>query len=137
MCKSLQYLFLKAIDDLYSDYSSDMQISEGDFEAEITRWRQKKSGIDPNVNQMTLVDTLDLANLEFYPGVYVAVITFMLTYLVSTCTEEFENPFTNTMTDGRLSSLAILHIHKHKDIDNDDIRTEFAHMKGRHLALCL
>lgn len=65
MCKSLQYLFLKAIDDLYSDYSSDMQISEGDFEAEITRWRQKKSGIDPNVNQMTLVDTLDLANLEF------------------------------------------------------------------------
>jgi len=88
VCKSLQYLFLKAIDDLYSDCSSDMQISEGDFEAEITRWRQKKSGIDPNVNQTTLVDTLDLANLEFYPGVYVAVITFMLTYPVSTCTAE-------------------------------------------------
>ena len=39
--------------------------------------------------------------------------------------------------DRRLSSLAILHIHKHKDVDVDDVVTEFARLKGRRLALCL
>ena len=42
------------------------------------------------------------------------------------------------MTDERLSSLAILHIHKNKDeIDIDGIIAEFARVKGTHLALCL
>ena len=41
------------------------------------------------------------------------------------------------MTDKRLISLAILHIHKHNDIIDiiDGIITEFAHLKGTHLAL--
>ena len=41
------------------------------------------------------------------------------------------------MTNERLSSLAILHIHKHNDIIDiiDGIITEFAHLKGTHLAL--
>ena len=43
-----------------------------------------------------------------------------------------------TMTDEGLSSLAILHIHKHKDvIDIDGIIIEVACLKGTHLALCL
>ena len=36
----------------------------------------------------------------------------------------------STITDGRLSSLAILHIHTHKDIDADDVITELARLKG-------
>ena len=42
------------------------------------------------------------------------------------------------MTNERLRSLAILHIHKHNDIIIDiidGIITEFAHLKGTHLAL--
>jgi len=81
--------------------------------------------MDGNVKPKTLVETLDHGNLQFYPGVYVAVIT-LLTYPVSTCTAEhsFSNmkrlktPLRSTITDRRLSSFAILHIHKHKDIDN-------------------
>ena len=41
------------------------------------------------------------------------------------------------MTDGRPSSLAILHIHEHKDVDTDVVITEFARFKGGRLALCL
>ena len=42
------------------------------------------------------------------------------------------------MTDKRFSSLAILHVHKHKNVINvDGIITEFARLKGTHLALCL
>ena len=42
------------------------------------------------------------------------------------------------MTDERLSCLVILHIHKHKDVIDiiNGIITEFARLKGTHLALC-
>ena len=40
-------------------------------------------------------------------------------------------PLRRTVTDERLSCLAILHIHKNKDeIDVDGIITEFARLKG-------
>ena len=52
-------------------------------------------------------------------GVYIAVIT-LLTYPVSTCTagynfssmKRLKTPLQSTISDGRVSSLAILHIHK-------------------------
>ena len=34
------------------------------------------------------------------------------------------------MSDERLSSLAILHIHKHKDVDIDSEITDFSHPKA-------
>ena len=85
---------------------------------------------------------------QFYPRVYVALHVTLLTYPMSTCTDErsfsgmnrLQTPLRSTMTDERLSSLAILHIHvhKHKDvIDIDGIITEFTCLKGTHLALCL
>ena len=47
-------------------------------------------------------------------------------------------PLRSTMTGGGLSSKAILHIpDKHKDVDIDDVITEFARLKGGSLALCL
>ena len=101
-------------------------------------------GIDSNVKLKTLVECLDHGNPQFYPGDYVAKIT-LSTYPVSTCTAErsfssmkrLKTPLRSTMTDGRLSSTAILHIHKSKDVDLNDIITEFTRLKGRRLALCL
>ena len=43
--------------------------------------------MDPNVTLQTLVETLDHANSQFYPDVYVALVT-LLTYPVSTRTAE-------------------------------------------------
>jgi len=48
-----------------------------------------------------------------------------------------KTPLRSTMADGRLSSLAILHISKHKDVDIDDVITEFARLKSVRLALFL
>lgn len=105
-----------------------------------TKW----SGMDGNVKPKTLVETLDHDNPQFYPEVYVPVIT-LLTYPVSTCSAErifssmkrWKTPLRSTVTDKTLRSLAILHIYKHKDFDIDDVITEFAGLKGRCLALCL
>ena len=41
------------------------------------------------------------------------------------------------MRDERLSPLAILQRHKHKNVDVDAVVTEFASLKDRRLALCL
>ena len=67
-----------------------------------------------------------------------------LTFLTCTAERSFsginrlQTPLQRTMTDERLNSLAILHIHKQKDvIDIDGIITESARLKGTHLALYL
>ena len=100
--------------------------------------------MDPNMTPQTLVETLDHTNSQFYPSVYIALVT-LLTYPVSTCTAErsfssvkrVKSRLRSTMTDERLSSIAILHIHKHKNVDIDRLVTEFARVKGGRLALCL
>ena len=65
------------MDDTYSYFGSDMDICKGEFKSEVKRWRQKWSGVDGNVKPKTLVETLDHGNPQFYPGVYVAVITLL------------------------------------------------------------
>ena len=62
----------------------------------------------------------------------------LLTYPVSSCAAEhsfsgmktLKTPLRSTMSDERLSSLAILHIHKHKDVDIDSEITDFSHPKA-------
>ena len=48
---------------------------------------QKWNGNDQHVRPKTLVETRDHANPQFYPVVYVVLVT-LLTYPVSTCTAE-------------------------------------------------
>ena len=87
----------------------------------------------------------DVANAAFYPGIYVAAKT-LLTYPVSACAAErsfwsmkrLKTPLRNTMTDDRLSSLPILHIHKEKEINvAENVLDQFAQHNERRLALCL
>ena len=88
--------------------------------------------MDPNVKPQTMLETFDQANYNSIPEYKVALITLLTYPAVSTCTAErsfsgmkrLQTPLRSTMTDERLSSLAILHIHKHKDvIDIDGIIT--------------
>ena len=87
----------------------------------------------------------DVANTAFYPGIYVAEKT-LLTYPVSACVSErsfssmkrLKTPLRNTMTDDRLSSLPILHIHNEKEINVvESVLDQFAQHKERRLAFCL
>ena len=99
------------------------------------------SEMDLNVKPESLVETFDQANYNSILEYIVALIT-LLTYPVSTCTAEccfsgmkrLQTPLRRTMTDERLSSLSILHIHKYKDVtDIDGIITAFACLKGNIL----
>ena len=104
----------------------------------------KLSEIGPNVKLKTLVEAFDKANVNSIPEYNVALIT-LLTYPVSTCTADrslsgmkrLQNPLRRTMTDERLNSLAILHIHKHKNVIDFDVVITVSRLKSRHLALYL
>ena len=90
------------------------------------------------------METLDFSIPEFYPRIAVAVKT-LLTYPVSTCAAErsFSNmkrlktPLRSAMSDERLSSLFVVHIHKHKEKNLNEVISVFAGRKDRPFALCL
>ena len=67
---------------------SDTDITGDEFKAEVTKMEaQKWNRNDQHVRPKTLVETLDHAIPQFYPVVYVVLVT-LLTYPVSTCTAE-------------------------------------------------
>ena len=130
---------------IHAHYGGDMAIDLEEFKLEVNRWRYRWSIREPtDPLPQTLVETLDVANAAFYPGIYVAVKT-LLTYPVSACAAErsfssmkrLKTPLRNTMTDHRLSSLAILPTHKEREISGESYLDQFAQHKERRLALCL
>ena len=131
------------MEDIYSHYGEDMHMSLDEFKREVTRWRHRWL-LSEEGSPQSLVETLDYANAELYPGIYLAIKT-LLTYPVTTCVAEpsfsgmkrLKTPLRSTMSDERLSSLAVLHVHKHKKVDVDQVISEFAGKKDRRLSLCL
>ena len=131
------------MEDIYSHYGEDMHMSLDEFKREVTRWRHRWL-LSEEGSPQSLVETLDYANAELYPGIFLAIKT-LLTYPVTTCVAErsfsgmkrLKTPLRSTMSDERLSSLAVLHVHKHKKVDVDQVISEFAGKKDRRLSLCL
>ena len=122
---------------IYEHYGGDKAIDLEEFKLEVDRWRHRWSIIEStDPLAQTLVETLDVANPAFYPAIYVAVKT-LLTHPVSACAAErsfslmkrLKTPLRNTMTDDHLSSLAILHIHKEKEINVESVLDQFAQHK--------
>ena len=91
-------------------------MSLDEFEREVTWWRQRGLLIEDGILR-TLEETLDFANPELYPGIYVAVKT-LLKYPVSTSVAErsfssmkrLKTPLRSTRSDPRLTSLSVIHI---------------------------
>ena len=76
-------------------------------------FKKKKLWIKEREKNTTLVDqTLDHTSPQFYPVICLALVT-LLTFPVSTCAAEHS---LSGMSEERLSPLAILYIHKHKNV---------------------
>lgn len=126
---------------IYEHYGGDMAIDLEEFKLEVDRWRHRWSIIEPtDPLPQTLVEALDVANPAFYPAIYVAVKTLLM-YPVLACAAErsfslmkrLKTLLRNTMTDDHLSSLAILHIHKEKEINVESVLDQFAQHKDASL----
>ena len=73
---NLQDLTGKSVEDIYDHYGEDMHMSHDQFKRKVTRWRHKWLSNEGGIPQ-TLVKTLDSANPEVYPGIYVAIKTLL------------------------------------------------------------
>ena len=87
----------------------------------------------------TLVEILDQTNAALCPVRHFTLTKSSCTYPLSACADarsfssmkRIKTSLRNTMTDERLSSLAILHIHNFDEDVNVDNVAKFAHQKGR------
>lgn len=124
---------------LHEAYRSDIQTQE-EFEAEVRRWKVRWSMVPFDEKPATLIDTID--NIPH--GLYIqieCIVKIFLTMPVSTATAErsfsamkrIKTYLRSTMTTDRLSSLAMLHIHREKDIDIPAVIDKFINAKQRRL----
>ena len=75
--------------------------------------------------------TLDHTSPQFYPGVYVALVTLLSslscanlrcrTRFLNSGMKRLKTPLRSTMSEESLSSLAALDIHKYKNVDIDKV----------------
>jgi hypothetical protein len=87
-----------------------------------------------------LKDTLNVANEELYPSIS-TVLSILYTMPASTATTErsfsvlrrLKTYLRTTMLQDRLTSLAVLHVHRDIDIDIDRVMRSFTLGKSRHI----
>ena len=124
---------------LYVTYSSDIHVAEDMFVREIQRWRTRWGMMDEKPS--ILAKTLSLTNKDLYPSIY-AILSILVTMPSSSATAErlfsamkrIQNYLRSTMGDDRLSSLALLHVHREIEIDVERVIELFASLKNRKLA---
>ena len=87
---------------------------------------------------------LQSANIQFYPNIY-TIMRIFLTLPVSTATSErsfsclrhLKTWLRSTMTESRLSGLALLHIHKDTNIDSSEVLKEWDRRGTRRIHLAI
>ncbi len=134
------------INSIFQAFQHDLT-GRGEFDREITRWiarctewEEEFQGPMPS----TLMETIIHTPKQLYRNCYTIVKT-LLTYPVTTASNErsfsamkrVKSYLRATMGQQRLSSFALLHIHKNKQINVDDVINRFAGATNRRLALVL
>ena len=113
-----------------------MHMSLDDFKREVTRWRHlwrmSKDG-----NLQTLVEMLDYTNVELIVPRNLcsqddASDLSCVSLRRRSGMKRLQMALRSKMSDERLPSLAVLHVHKRKEVIS-----EFAGKKGRRPSLCL
>ncbi len=109
---------------------------------EIQRWRAKWEGYEQHEKPGGLLQTLDVTDQHLYPNIFMALST-LVTMPVSTASVErsfsslrrIKTWLRSTMTEDRLTSLALLHVHRDHEVDVVKAVNAFAAKKPRNLEL--
>lgn len=123
---------------IYAAFAPDLLQTYETFKSEIARWRVKWSITD--IRASRLHDTLQQTCKDLYPCIC-TIIGVLLTMppTSATCERSFsgmkriKNYLRTTMTSDRLSSLALIHVHKDMNINVDRVINVFASEKCRKL----
>ena len=130
---------INIICEAYSFISLDL---ENDLEPEIERWQVKWRGQEASDCPTSIGDTLSETNNILYPNIY-TILKILLTMPVTSATAErsfsalkrIKSTLRTTMTDERLSSLPLLHVHRDIDVEVDNVIDTFKEYKDRKWSL--
>lgn len=128
------------VHNIYTAYSADLNVTEDEFRDEAKRWKTRWA--IGEVKPASLIDTLRVTNQYMYPSIY-KILTILTTMPASSATAErsfsamkrIKNYLKATMGDERLSSLALMHVHRSFQIDIDEVIIVFAGLNNRRMAL--
>ncbi|XP_052783217.1 zinc finger MYM-type protein 1-like [Mya arenaria] len=123
---------------IYAAYAPDLQHSFEAFGNEVARWRVRWNISESRPPR--LQDTLRQTSKDLYPCIY-GILGVLLTMppTSASCERSFsamkriKNYLRSTMSTDRMSSLALLHIHKDMDVDINNVINTFASRKCRKL----
>ena len=124
---------------IYDAYKPDLTKTRQEFGDEV-RWWDERWQLQVT-KPSTLVANVDKTSEVAYPCVY-NILHILLTMPV-TCERSFSSMrriksyLRSTMTDERLSTLGVLHIHRHMDVNIDRVINMFASVKCRNLDFIL
>ncbi|CAC5386793.1 unnamed protein product [Mytilus coruscus] len=121
------------IDKLYETYRHDFTDNQGTFNSEVKRWQRRWSGPDVIEKPKSLMSSLAVTNKELYPSIF-AIFSILVTKTVTSSTTErsfsalrrLKTYLRSTIVQDRLSSLALIHVHREMDIDTERGLLSFA-----------
>jgi hypothetical protein len=119
---------------LFETYQTDLTCNLDEFKREIARWRTRWS-ITPRDQMPT---SLCAVNPVLYPSID-SILCIMLTMPVTSATAErsfsvlrrLKTYVRSTMNNDRLSSLALMHIHRDFSVDLNRVKEKFVSAKTR------
>ena len=117
---------------LYETYETDLTCNLDEFKREIARWRTRWSITPRDQMPTSLCETLDAVNPVLYPSID-TILCIMLTMPVTSATAErsfsvlrrLKTYVRSTMNSDRLSSLALMHIHRDFSVDLNKVMEKF------------
>ena len=134
------FMNAETVDKLYETYQHDLTGDQEMFKSELNRWQRRWSGPDVTEKPSSLMTALEVTNKELYPSVF-AILLILVTMPVSTSTTErsfsalrrLKTYLRSTMIQDRLSSLALIHVHRDKPVDAEEVLRTFAKAKNRYM----
>ena len=129
------------IEDILQLYSNDLPSSEL-LEQEITRWKIKYMSVADSKRPSSCASALKECDKDAYPNLYI-LLQIACTLPVSSCECErnastlrrLRNFMRAGMSEDRLTSLALMHIHYDQNVNLDKVVDLFAEMHPRRLKL--
>lgn len=128
-------------EEIYRAFEHDLT-GRDDFDTEVERWKVRCGHMEHPLPS-TLIDTLEALPKDLYPNTAIILQT-LLTYPVTTASNErsfsalkrVKTYLRASMGEERLSSLALLHSQKDKDVDVERVIDCFSGSTTRRIALC-
>ncbi|OXA45920.1 52 kDa repressor of the inhibitor of the protein kinase [Folsomia candida] len=111
--------------------------------SEIKLWQTKWNGVEIHEKPKNALEALDKCDHTFFPNIHY-FLKVLASLPVTSCSSErsfstlrqLKNYLRNTVSEERLTSLAVLYVHRNYPVDVDSVIEKFISIKRRRMTFC-